>query len=98
VSGKRYLLLYGDKFGGVVRFAPWLAKLGDTAYEVVMGLNSTVNQVRRFFRLPYWSLSAHFKRKVKKMVEFLSHFERAVVREAKQPHQLPTLGMLVHGS
>ncbi len=84
VSGKRYLVLHGDKFDGVVRYAPWLAKLGDTAYEAVMGLNSAVNRVRRFFRLPYWSLSAHLKRKVKKAVEFLSHFESAVVREAKQ--------------
>ena len=35
-SGKRYLVLHGDKFDGVVRFAPWLAKLGDTAYEFSM--------------------------------------------------------------
>ena len=36
-NGKRYLVLHGDKFDGVVRFAPWLAKLGDTAYEVLDG-------------------------------------------------------------
>jgi UDP-2,3-diacylglucosamine pyrophosphatase LpxH len=83
-NGKRYLVLHGDKFDGVVRFAPWLAKLGDTAYELSMALNATVNRVRRFFRLPYWSLSAYLKNRVKKAVEFISHFEDAVVREAKQ--------------
>ena len=82
-SGERYLVLHGDKFDGVVRFAPWLAKLGDTAYEFSMELNSTVNRVRRALRLPYWSLSAYLKNRVKKAVEFVSRFEEAVVREAR---------------
>ena len=82
-TGKRYLVLHGDKFDGVVRFAPWLAKLGDTAYEVSMDLNKAVNGVRRFLRLPYWSISAYLKNRVKKAVEFISHFEEAVVRDAK---------------
>ena len=82
-NGRRYLVLHGDKFDGVVRFAPWLAKLGDTAYEFSMRLNGAVNHVRRFFRLPYWSLSAFLKHRVKRAVEFISHFEAAVVREAK---------------
>mgnify|MGYP000573631273 CR=1 FL=1 len=29
-TGKRYLVLHGDKFDGVIYYAPWLAKLGDT--------------------------------------------------------------------
>ena len=83
-TGKRYLVLHGDKFDGVVRFAPWLARLGDTAYEVSMELNGAVNRVRRFLRLPYWSLSAFLKNRVKRAVEFVSRFEDAVVREARQ--------------
>jgi UDP-2,3-diacylglucosamine pyrophosphatase LpxH len=82
-AGKRYLVLHGDKFDGVVRFAPWLAKLGDTAYELSMELNALVNRMRCFFKLPYWSLSAYLKNRVKKAVEFISHFEGAVVREAR---------------
>jgi UDP-2,3-diacylglucosamine pyrophosphatase LpxH len=83
-NGKRYLVLHGDKYDGVVRFAPWLARLGDRAYEVSMTVNGIVNRGRRLFRLPYWSLSAYLKYKVKKAVEFISHFEDAVVREARQ--------------
>lgn len=83
-NGKRYLVLHGDKFDGVVRYAPWLARLGDRAYEVSMMINGAVNRCRRLFRLPYWSLSAYLKFKVKKAVEFISHFEDAVVREARQ--------------
>jgi UDP-2,3-diacylglucosamine pyrophosphatase LpxH len=83
-NGKRYLVLHGDKYDGIVRYAPWLARLGDRAYEVSMMVNSLVNRGRRLFHLPYWSLSAYLKFKVKKAVEFISHFEDAVVREARQ--------------
>ncbi|MFO1090989.1 MAG: UDP-2,3-diacylglucosamine diphosphatase [Hyphomicrobiales bacterium] len=82
-TGKRYLVLHGDKFDGVVRYAKWLAVLGDHAYEVAMSTNVLVNRFRRMLRLPYWSLSAYLKYRVKQAVEFLSHFEEAVVREAR---------------
>lgn len=81
-TGKRYLVLHGDKFDSVVYFAPWLAKLGDWAYERLMDLNVVVIAVRRLFGFGHWSLSAYLKYKVKKAVEFISRFEEAVVREA----------------
>jgi UDP-2,3-diacylglucosamine pyrophosphatase LpxH len=82
-NGKRYLVLHGDKFDGVIRYTPWLARLGDAAYEGSMKLNSLVNHIRRLFKLPYWSLSAYLKYRIKKAVEFISRFENAIVREAK---------------
>ena len=60
-KGRRYLVLHGDKFDGVVMTAPWLAKFGDTAYEFSMGLSAAVNRLRRWLKLPYWSLSAYLK-------------------------------------
>jgi UDP-2,3-diacylglucosamine pyrophosphatase LpxH len=83
-TGRRYLVLHGDRFDGVVRYAKWLAVLGDGAYEAAMGANTIINRGRRLLRLPYWSLSAYLKFRVKQAVEFLSRFEDAVVREAKQ--------------
>ncbi|MCA0433179.1 MAG: UDP-2,3-diacylglucosamine diphosphatase [Proteobacteria bacterium] len=83
-TGKRYLVIHGDKFDAVVRLAPWLAKMGDTAYEFAMDVNVVVTKIRRFLRLPYWSLSAFLKNKVKRAVEFISHFETAVVRDARE--------------
>ena len=82
-TGKRYLVLHGDKFDSVVLFAPWLAKLGDWAYERLMDLNIFVVGFRKIFGFGYWSLSAFIKHKVKKAVEFISRFEDAVVRDAK---------------
>ncbi len=81
---KRYLVLHGDEFDGVVRYARWLSLLGDWAYERAMDLNRVVNVVRRRLGLPYWSLSAFLKRKVKHAVQFISSFETALVREARK--------------
>lgn len=83
-TGKRYLVLHGDEFDGVVRYAKWLALLGDQAYETALSLNHLFNRARRLFGLPYWSLSAVLKHKVKRAVEFISNFEHAVVREARR--------------
>jgi UDP-2,3-diacylglucosamine pyrophosphatase LpxH len=83
-NGRRYLVLHGDQFDGVVYFAPWLARLGDKAYELSLSLNGWLNALRRRLRLPYWSLSAYLKFKVKRAVEFISRFEEAVVREANR--------------
>jgi UDP-2,3-diacylglucosamine pyrophosphatase LpxH len=82
-TGRRYLVLHGDKFDSVIYFAPWLAKLGDWAYERLMDLNGPVNAMRRLFGFGKWSLSAYMKHKVKKAVEFISRFEEAVVRDAQ---------------
>lgn len=81
-SGLTYLILHGDKFDNVIYFAPWLAKLGDWAYERLMDMNGVVNGLRRLLGFGKWSLSAYIKHKVKKAVEFISRFEEAVVREA----------------
>jgi UDP-2,3-diacylglucosamine pyrophosphatase LpxH len=82
-DGKRYLVMHGDKFDGVVRYAKWLAFLGDHAYEWALDINKNFNFIRRKLGLPYWSLSAYLKHKVKRAVEFISNFEDAVVRDAE---------------
>jgi UDP-2,3-diacylglucosamine pyrophosphatase LpxH len=83
-DGKRYLVLHGDEFDGVVKYARWLALLGDGAYAAAVEINHHFNRIRRLFGFRYWSLSAYLKQKVKRAVEFISHFEQAVVREARR--------------
>jgi UDP-2,3-diacylglucosamine pyrophosphatase LpxH len=81
-DGRRMLILHGDAFDGVVRYARWVALLGDWAYENVLRLNHYYNLARRRLGLPYWSLSAYLKSKVKNAVEYVSSYERAVAAEA----------------
>jgi len=83
-DGRKFLIIHGDHFDGVVRHAKWLAHLGDWAYTAALVLNTSFNWVRRRFGLPYWSLSAYLKHKVKNAVEFISNFEQAVAREARE--------------
>ncbi|MBO6947560.1 MAG: UDP-2,3-diacylglucosamine diphosphatase [Rhodospirillales bacterium] len=82
-DGRRFLVLHGDRFDGVIIYAKWLAFLGDHAYNAAIAINLWFNIARRTFGLPYWSLSAFLKHKVKNAVEYISKFEDAVVEEAR---------------
>jgi len=83
-DGRRLLVLHGDEFDGVVLYAKWLAFLGDNAYTMLLQLNRVLNWVRRKRGLPYWSLAAHLKKKVKNAVQFISSFEEVVARSAHE--------------
>lgn len=83
-DGRRMLVLHGDQFDGVVRYAKWLALLGDGAYNLLLLLNRWFNVGRRVFGLGYWSLSAYLKFKVKNAVQFVNQYEEAVADEARR--------------
>ena len=82
-DGRRLLILHGDEFDTVVRYARWIAHLGDRAYHMALRLNLVVNWARRAFDLPYWSLSAYAKQRVKQAVKYIGAFETAVVQAAR---------------
>jgi UDP-2,3-diacylglucosamine pyrophosphatase LpxH len=81
-DGRRLLVTHGDKFDGVVLYARWLAFLGDQAYTLLLRANILVNAVRKRMGLPYWSLSAYLKKRVKNAVQFVCNFEQALAHEA----------------
>jgi UDP-2,3-diacylglucosamine pyrophosphatase LpxH len=81
-DGRRLLVLHGDEFDMITLTHKWLAHVGDAAYEFMMALNRLVNAYRRFFQLPYWSLSKHAKAKVKNAVEFISNYEEVIAQAA----------------
>ena len=81
-DGKRLWVLHGDRFDGVIHFAKWLAHVGDWAYGKALQLNDLLFKVRKAMGLPYWSLSAFLKHKVKNAVEYISRFEEIVAQEA----------------
>ncbi|MBL8673364.1 MAG: UDP-2,3-diacylglucosamine diphosphatase [Rhodospirillales bacterium] len=82
-DGKRLLVIHGDQFDGVVRYARWLAMLGDWAYALALKLNTVVNGARRLLRMPYWSLAGYLKERVKNAVQFIGDYEAAVATEAR---------------
>lgn len=82
-DGRKLWITHGDLFDGVIQCAKWLAYLGDSAYEFTLKLNRYLNSLRARLGLPYWSLSKYLKLKVKRAVSYVSDFEGAVAREAR---------------
>lgn len=85
-DGRRLLVLHGDEFDTVVLAHRWLAILGDTAYTLLLRLNTLVNRVRALLGLPYLSLSMTAKHRVKNAVQFISRYEEVVAHAARGHH------------
>lgn len=84
LDGRRFLVTHGDEFDGIVKYARWLAALGDNAYAFALRLNDWYNWYRNWMGLPYWSLSAYLKHKVKNAVAFINSYEQLLVEEARK--------------
>ncbi len=83
-DNRRLLVMHGDEFDSVVRYAKFLALLGDWAYTAALAFNRWFNAVRRRLGYPYWSLSAWLKRQVKEAVKAIDRFETALAAEARR--------------
>ena len=83
-DGRRLWVVHGDHFDAVIQCAKWLAYVGDNLYEFTLRLNRHLNSLRARLGLPYWSLSASLKLKVKKALNYVTAFEQAVAAEARK--------------
>ena len=82
-DGRQLWVIHGDYFDAVVQCARWLAIVGDNLYEFTLKLNRYLNSLRARMGLPYWSLSAYLKQKVKSALNYVTDFEVAVASEAR---------------
>jgi len=83
-DGRRFLVTHGDRFDVVVKYAKWLAFVGDNAYVALLHANTLFNWVRRKLGFTYWSLSAFLKHKAKTAVDFIGQYEIALGDEARR--------------
>lgn len=83
-DGRRYLVIHGDQFDAVVKYAKWLALIGDHAYVFLLNVNTAFNWARRKLGFTYWSVSAYLKHKAKSAVEYIGKFEEALAEEARR--------------
>jgi UDP-2,3-diacylglucosamine pyrophosphatase LpxH len=84
VDGRRLLVTHGDLFDAVVQRARWLALLGDKLYVLILSLNHWFNRARARMGFGYWSLSQYLKHKAKGAVSFITDYEQALAREARE--------------
>lgn len=82
-DGRRLLVTHGDKFDLVVRHSRLLSLAGAVGYELLLSINKWYNRGRTLLGLPYDSLSQAIKLRVKRACNFISNFETALVRDAK---------------
>ena len=81
-DGRRLFVTHGDQYDLVVQHSRLLAVLGSVAYETLLKINRYYNVARRWFGLPYASLSQAIKLKVKRACTFISKFEVILAQEA----------------
>jgi UDP-2,3-diacylglucosamine pyrophosphatase LpxH len=79
---RRFLVLHGDEFDGLVARAKWLMKLGARGYDMVLALNRVINPALSRLGRSHWSFSQFAKQKSKQAIQFIADFENIVVREA----------------
>ena len=83
LEDKKMLVLHGDQFDAVVNKMKWLSHFGSWAYDISIIINVYIAKIRNLFNLPYWSLSAWAKYKVKKAVNFISDYEENLLNYAR---------------
>lgn len=84
LDGKRYLVIHGDQFDGIIRTHPFIYKLGDAAYGLMNVINNAQNKVRRMLGKEEWSFAHWIKSKAKGAVKFVSNFEHIIADYAKK--------------
>ena len=81
---KKYLVVHGDAWDGVMKYAPWLSKVGAVAYSFLLEFNVVINFIRRLFKKPNWSLAKYLKHKVKNAVKYIGDYEKTLANYAKK--------------
>ncbi len=81
-DGKKYLVVHGDKFDGILGSMTWISHIGSFLYDIVLWGSDKLTIIRRKFGMSYWSLSHTVKYKVKEAVKFMNNFETVLADEA----------------
>ena len=84
INGKKYLIVHGDLFDGILKYHKWISYFGDYLYEFILWLNTYFNTIRRKFGFGYWSLSKYLKLSVKRAVIYIVNFENNMIDYCKR--------------
>ena len=82
---KSFLVLHGDDFDLCFQYAPFLVRLGDRGYEILLAVNKLLQKSFKFFKMTLeWSLSRSVKHSVKSIIKFIEDYESLVAKTAAQ--------------
>ena len=83
-DGKRFLVLHGDEFDGVLKCGALTAVVGHVGYRLLLTLNHLNHVVNELLGRPYWSLAQHLKTRVRGAVRYVLRFQSACVNAARE--------------
>lgn len=78
-KGDDLLVVHGDMFDLVTKYARWISVCGDIGYDLLLKMNGFANWIQRLFWSKPWSMSAAVKSNVKQAVNFIGDFEKVLV-------------------
>ncbi|MGH8119327.1 MAG: UDP-2,3-diacylglucosamine diphosphatase, partial [Gammaproteobacteria bacterium] len=81
-DNKRFLIMHGDKFDGVVRHTNFLTHIGGIFYRLSLGTSLGMSMVRRKLGFSYWSLAEVVRQKVNGGAKYIDNFETALAYAA----------------
>ena len=84
IDGRRYLVLHGHQLDGLVLFNRLLERVGARLYDWILEFNLHLNRLRRRMGFGYWSVAAYLKFQAKGAVRYVTQYEEAMVRIARQ--------------
>ena len=84
MDGRRYLVLHGHQLDGLVLFNRLLERVGARLYDWILEFNLHFNRLRRRMGFGYWSVAAYLKFQAKGAVRYVTQYEEAMVRLARQ--------------
>jgi UDP-2,3-diacylglucosamine pyrophosphatase LpxH len=82
--GERLLVLHGDQFDGVLTCPRWLTRLGDALHGFTLGINHSVNDLRRALGRPYWPLLERLKLSIGTSRRYIEEFEQLASQHARR--------------
>jgi UDP-2,3-diacylglucosamine pyrophosphatase LpxH len=80
--GERLLVLHGDQFDGALPCPRWLTRVGDVLHGATVTLNHSLNNLRRAFGRPYWSLAECVKLSIGTSMRYIEQFEQLAAQHA----------------
>jgi len=80
---KKCLVIHGDQFDGIIKYAKWLQHIGSHLYNLIIDLNTLINRLARKFGKTY-SFAKAIKQNTKAALSFINKFEQCVVDDAKK--------------
>jgi UDP-2,3-diacylglucosamine pyrophosphatase LpxH len=81
-NSKVCLVLHGDQFDGIIKYAKWLQYFGSYLYNWIIDWNTNINKILRKFGRTY-SLAKIVKQKTKAALNFVNKFEDCVIQSAR---------------